>query len=53
MSPQSVNQLYFFNTFGAVLGALSGLGTLVPNYGQRFTLSVAAGMNVLAALLVY
>ncbi len=50
---RSVSRLYFFNTLGAVLGALLGLGTLMPNYGQRFTLSIAASLNVLVAFLIY
>jgi spermidine synthase len=47
---RSVNWLYAANTFGAVLGALLGLGFLLPQFGQRLTLSIAAGLNLVAAL---
>lgn len=47
-----VNWLYVVNTFGAVLGALLGLGSLLPHFGQRLTLSIAAGLNLVAALVL-
>jgi len=50
---RSVNWLYAANTFGAVLGALLGLGLLLPHFGQRLTLSMAAGLNLAAAVVLW
>ncbi|PYV90108.1 MAG: hypothetical protein DMG05_11540, partial [Acidobacteria bacterium] len=48
-----VNRLYAVNTFGSVLGALAGLGSFVPRYGQRLTLVFAAALNLLAATILF
>ncbi len=49
----SATWLYATNTFGAVLGAgVTGL-YLVPTYGARFSIVVAAGASFSAAMVVY
>jgi hypothetical protein len=42
--------LYGCNTIGAVAGALAGTFYLFENFGNRFTLWWAAGLNVVIAL---
>jgi hypothetical protein len=45
-----VSWLYAINTLGGVLGALLGLGLLLPQFRQRLTLSIAACLNFGAAI---
>lgn len=47
-----IGWLYFFNTLGAVAGSLSGIAILLPSYGQRVALLVAAGLNGVSALIL-
>jgi predicted MFS family arabinose efflux permease len=49
---RSVSWLYAANTFGAVLGALLGLGSLLRHFGQRLTLSIAAALNLAATVVL-
>jgi spermidine synthase len=47
-----VNKLYFLNTLGAVSGAVTGVSVLMPRFGQTLTLLTAAGLNLVAGLVV-
>lgn len=47
-----ITRLLALNTIGACLGALGGSFFLLPYFGQRVSLGVAAGFNLLAGLVV-
>ena len=48
----TAGRLYAWNTAGAIAGSLGGALFLLPALGMRGTLAFAAGLNVIAALVV-
>jgi spermidine synthase len=47
-----ITSLFTLNTVGACIGAAAGSFYLMPYYGQRTSLIVAAGFNLLAGLVI-
>jgi len=47
-----VGDLYATNTFGAVIGCAAAGFYLVPTFGMRATVFIAAGLNMVIALLI-
>ncbi|HWP22588.1 MAG TPA: fused MFS/spermidine synthase [Candidatus Binatia bacterium] len=47
-----VGDLYATNTFGAVIGCAAGGFVLIPTLGMRATVFVAAGVNLVIAVLI-
>jgi predicted membrane-bound spermidine synthase/tetratricopeptide (TPR) repeat protein len=47
-----VGDLYATNTLGAVIGCAAGGFLLIPNYGMRTTLYVAAAINIIIAIVI-
>lgn len=47
-----VGDLYAINTFGAVIGCAGAGFYLIPTFGMRSTVFIAAGINVVVALLI-
>lgn len=45
--------LFFLNTLGAVLGAFGSSFVLLPLFGQRFSLIMAAALNLVAAAILF
>jgi spermidine synthase len=48
-----LGRLYAINTFGAVVGVFAAGLVLIGEFGESASLGVAAGLNLLAALLVF
>ncbi|HWP57493.1 MAG TPA: fused MFS/spermidine synthase [Candidatus Acidoferrales bacterium] len=48
-----VGDLYATNTLGAVIGCAAAGYFLIPNYGMRATIFVAAGLNLVIAVLIF
>lgn len=48
----SVSWLYFVNTLGAALGAVLAASVLLAAFGMKTTVHIAAGLNLLAAVLM-
>jgi spermidine synthase len=49
----SVSQLYWVNTFGAVVGTLVSGFVLLPAFGLRGTIATAVVLNILAGLVAF
>jgi len=51
-APRTISRFYGLNLLGAIVGALAGGFVLLPNFGMRVTIFIAALTNVVIGVLV-